>query len=209
MSLEQVTLVPTSNIQMLGVPLGVDGFVAGFVEGKMLAGTVNVMAKLAEFEDPQAAMYLLRLSYGIVRANHFMRTTPLSQWNEVATKFDACVRETVAQILGTTFPGDSYAQACVSTKIGGLGVRRTVDHADGAFTASWHESMQTSREQWTVPVSCAPQYQPQSIASAGVDRSAFSDLISRASARDSQRLRRLDVPHANAWISALPSAVER
>ena len=52
---------------MLGVPLGVDGFVADFVEGKMLAGTVNVMAKLAEFEDPQAAMYLLRLSYGIVR----------------------------------------------------------------------------------------------------------------------------------------------
>src|SRR3954454_19862915 len=114
---------------MLGGALGCDDFVSGYVEGKLLSGTVKVMAKWAEFEDPQAAMYLLRLSYGIVRANHFMRTTPLPQWEQVASKFDACVRETVAQILGTTFPGDSYAQACVSTKIGGLGVRRTVDHA--------------------------------------------------------------------------------
>ena len=204
--LEQVASVPTSNIQMLGVPLGADAFVANYVEGKMLDGTVKVMAKLAEFEDPQAAMYLLRLY--IVRANHFMRTTPLVQWDQVASKFDACVRDTVAQILGTNFPGDSYAQACVSTKIGGLGVRRTVDHAVGAFTASWHESMQTSREQWTVPVSCAPQYRPQSVASAEVDRAAFSSLISRSAVRDAQRLRRLDVPHANAWISALPSAVD-
>jgi hypothetical protein len=36
------------------------------------------MAKLAEFEDPQAAMYLLRVSYGIVRANHFMHHSSVS-----------------------------------------------------------------------------------------------------------------------------------
>ena len=44
------------------------------------------------------------------------------------------------------------------------------------------------------------------------DRAAFDVLISRSSIRDAQRLaqrlRRLDVPHANAWISALPSAVD-
>jgi len=145
--LEQVALVPTTNIQMLGVPLGDDDFVAGYVEGKMLSSTVKVMAKLAEFEDPQAAMYLLRISYGIVRANHFMRTTPLPQWSQVAVKFDECVRETVAQILGTTFPGESYAQACVSTKIGGLGVRRVTEHASGAFSASWHDAVKTSGKQ--------------------------------------------------------------
>ena len=32
-------------------------------------------------------------------------------------------------------------------------------------------------------------------------------LISRAGKRDVQRLRRLDVDHANPWISALPSTV--
>ena len=68
--------------------------------------------------------------------------------------------------------------------------------------------MQTAGEQWTAPVSCPPQFRPQSVASSAVDRAAFDGLISRSSLRDAQRLRRLDVPHANAWISALPSAVD-
>jgi hypothetical protein len=80
--LDLVELVPTSRIQMLGVPLGSDEFVAQFVEGKLLKTTAHVMSKLMEFDDAQAAMYLLRISYGIVRANHFMRTTPLPQWSQ-------------------------------------------------------------------------------------------------------------------------------
>ena len=110
----QVTLVPTSEIQMLGVPLGK---VPKYVEDRLIASTTKVMAKLVEFDDSQAAMYLLRLSYGIVRANHFMRTTPMAE------KFDRCVRDAVAQIIGTTFPGESYTQSCMSTKVGGLGSR--------------------------------------------------------------------------------------
>jgi len=46
------------------------------------------------------------------------------------------------------------------------------------------------------------------LASANVDGTALSGLISRASARDAQRLRRSDVIHANAWISALPSSAD-
>jgi len=180
---------------MLGVPLGSSDFVSN-------------MFKLVEFDDSQAAMYLLRLSYGIVRANHFMRTTPLSQWADVANKFDLCIRDSVAQILGTTFPGDSYIQACVSTKIGGLGIRRVVDHANGAFSASWHESVRTAMEKWDVPPACGAEYVPQKIASAATDSAALDQLISRASARDTQRLSRNDIIHANAWISALPSSMD-
>ena len=51
-------------------------------------------------------------------------------------------------------------------------------------------------------------HQPQSVVSASVDRTALDGLISRAGKRDAQRLRRLDVPHANAWVSALPAAVD-
>src|SRR6476660_8242665 len=117
-------------------------------------------------------------SYGIVRANHFMRTTPLPQWEEVAAKFDLCIRDAVVQILGTTFLGDSYIQACVSTKIGGLGIGRVVDHANGAFAASWHESVRVARETWDVPALCAGEYVPQMIASANIDNAALDELIS-------------------------------
>jgi hypothetical protein len=76
----QVKLVPHSEIQMLGVPLGNVAFVSEFVERKLLGRLQETVAKLVEFEDTQAASYLLRVSYSIVRAVHFMRTTPLHQW---------------------------------------------------------------------------------------------------------------------------------
>ena len=39
---------------MLGVPLGSGDFVSRYVKGKLLDGTIKVMAKLAEFEDLQS-----------------------------------------------------------------------------------------------------------------------------------------------------------
>ena len=95
----QVALVPTNEIQMLGVPLGSDDMVSQHVQSKLMTTATKVMAKLVEFDDSQAAMYLLRLSYGIVRANHFMR----AQWKEIAAKFDECVRDAVVQILALLY----------------------------------------------------------------------------------------------------------
>ena len=80
----QVKLVPHSQIQMLGVPLGADVFVSEFVEAKLLGRLANTVERLVEFEDTQSATYLLRVSFSIVRAVHFMRTTPLAQWKEQA-----------------------------------------------------------------------------------------------------------------------------
>ena len=77
-----------------------------------------------------------------------------------------------------------------------------------AFTASWHESAHTSREEWLLPSSCGSKGVSQHAASAIVDRCALDGLVSRAGRRDAQRLRRLDVAHANAWSSALPSSVD-
>ena len=77
---DQVKLVPTSEIQMLGVPLGNDAFTSAFVEKKLFSRLNTTVGQLVEFEDTQSALFLLRVSYSIVRAVHFMRTTPLRQW---------------------------------------------------------------------------------------------------------------------------------
>jgi len=122
------------EVQILGVPLGSQEFTESFVKRDLLDVAEGVMSKLIDFEDTQAAIFLLRLSFGIVRATHFMRTTPLSLWSKQAGEFDEKVSQTVFQCLGLK-PTD--AQASVSTTIGGLGVRRILDHANGAFTASW------------------------------------------------------------------------
>ena len=99
--IEGVTLVPTSEICILGVPLGSASFSASFVEGKLFSRVQKAMERLRELDDSQSAMFLLRISYGIVRATHFMRTTSLGEWKNQAERFDREVRRLAEDILGS------------------------------------------------------------------------------------------------------------
>ena len=47
-----------------------------------------MIERLADFDDIQSAFFLLRISFSIVRATHFMRTTLLAQWKKQAEIFD-------------------------------------------------------------------------------------------------------------------------
>jgi hypothetical protein len=139
-----------------------------------------------------------------------MRTTPLSLWTKQAEEFDKKVCHTVFHCLGLKPTPEAYDQASVSTTIGGLGVRRILDHAKGAFNASWHESQGITNETWTKlsDKDCSEVYLPQHKASSKTDTSIMTKLKSSASRRDLQRLNRLDSPHANAWLSARPSHMD-
>ena len=78
---------------MLGVPLGSDDKSAVFVEKKLLHELSVMVNRLADFDDIQSAFFLLRTSFSIVRATHFMRTTPLGRWEKPANKFDQQIGE--------------------------------------------------------------------------------------------------------------------
>ena len=97
---DQVKLVPHDHIEMLGAPLGSVKFNSEFVEKKLMKRLSRTVTALSEFEDSQAAFYLLRVSYSIVRAVHFMRTTPLEHWRDHAKSFDKLMRKAVETILG-------------------------------------------------------------------------------------------------------------
>src|SRR3954468_8432103 len=71
----QIAWVPTAEIQMLGVPLGSDEKAAAYVEGKLFGKLTTMVNRLTDFDDVQAAFFLLRVSFTIVRATRFMRTT--------------------------------------------------------------------------------------------------------------------------------------
>ena len=143
---DQVKLVPHDHIEMLGVPLGSVKFNSEFVEKKLMKRLSRTVTALSEFEDSQAAFYLLRVSYSIVRAVHFMRTTPLEHWRDHAKSFDKLMRKAVETILGTPLPEHSYKQSCLTPKLGGMGMRKVEQHANVAFHASWHEARLTSKE---------------------------------------------------------------
>ena len=129
---------------MLCVPLGDDVFNSQFVEGKLLGRLHDTVSKLVEFEDTQAATYLLRVSFSIVRAVHFMRTTPLNQWQQQATKFDSMIRKAIESILCSPMDDLTFSQACLTPRLGGLDLRTVSEHANFAYHASWHEAQKTA-----------------------------------------------------------------
>ena len=201
----QVKVVPFSEIQMLGVPLGSDEFVSKFVRQKLLGRLQETFDQLAAFEDAQAAFYLLRVSFSIVRAVHFMRTTPLRQWKAEAVEFDNRLRVAAEAILGFPMSNETYAQAALTPSLGGMGLRKTEEHAPGAFSASFHESMSTAREDWQRPPE-VEEYHEQKEASFKFDQAVLAHLISIApNDREAQRLHRVSQPHAGAWVTAVPS----
>ena len=95
-------------------------------------------------------------------------------------------------------------QACLSPKLGGLGLRRVAEHADMAYHASWHESQRTAKEVWVPPPGMPVKLRPQSHASFEFDEKVHASLVKSAPTdRDAQRLRRCAQPHANGFITAV------
>ena len=202
----QVRLVPHSEIQMLGVPLVSGAFVSKCVEADLIGRLHETVGKLVEFEDSQAASYLLRVSYSIVRAVFFMRTTPLHQWQEQGEKFDVMVRAAAEKIIGASMSDRTFAQAALTPKLGGLGLRRSVEHAGFAYSASWHESKKQAGEDWTRPDVVSVAHVPQKEASFEFDELMHKHLVDTApDDREKQRLLRVAQPHAGSFVTAVPS----
>ena len=132
-----------------------------------------------------------------------MRSTPLGQWKQQAARFDDTIRASAESILGAPFTDHCYRQACLTPRLGGLGLRRTVDHADIAFSASWHEAQVESEEKWQRR-EASLEYQTQKWGSYMKDKEIMAALAVEApNQRERQRLRRVQCEHAGAWVTAI------
>ena len=101
---------------------------------------------------------------------------------------------------------ETYAQATLTPKLGGLGLRRSAEHANLAFHASWHESQRTAKEVWVPPCGMSEKYLSQSVASFSFDEKLHKYLVCHApNDREAQRLRRCAQPHSAGFITAVPS----
>ena len=108
-------------------------------------------------------------------------------------------------ILGWPIPDQIWKQVCLTPRLGGLGLRKVADHAEIAFSASWHEAKGTCRENW-----CAREDTQwslsQKLGSYKKDEEILKKLIEEApNPRERQRLTRLKCEHSGAWVCAVPS----
>jgi len=98
----------------------------------------------------------------------------------------------------------TFAQAALTPKLGGLGLRKSVEHADLAYSASWHESKKQASEDWVRPLQVGEEHVPQQVASYRFDEQMH--LVDTApDDREKQRLLRVAQPHAGAFVTAVPS----
>ena len=126
-----------------------------------------------------------------------MRTTPLQKWKDQAESFDKGIWDAAQNILGLAMSAQSWKQACLTPRLGGIGLRRIVDHADIAFTASWWESRSTSRENWPTREDVKSCVGSQKQGSFEKDEEILKTLIEQApDQRDRQRLNRFKCEHA-------------
>ena len=95
---------------------------------------------------------------------------PLFNGRSEAVKFDSMMRRAIESILASPMSNETYAQACLTPRLGGLGLRKVEDHAALAFHASWHEAQKTAKEVWARPVDQPEKYVSQKEASFDFDQ---------------------------------------
>ena len=208
-----ITLVPTDEIQILGVPIGSTAAILAHVRKKLNDGkTGKILAQLCDFDSPQVASFLLRTSYCSVKATHFQRGVPPEEWAPEAALFDLRVRDAAETIHGFPITNNQWSQASTSTSMGGLSLRSCEEHALGAYAASWNEAKKTVGEEgqtWDIPRSIVgvPRRNQKS-ASHAKDVTKIDHLLSIYDEASKANLKWRQEPHANTWVSAVPSYVD-
>ena len=137
---------------------------SGFVEKKLLGrllDTVNRLVNLKTLKQPP--IYCELASALCVQ---FISCAPrLDQWQEQASKFDGMIRATTEKILDFPMDDPTFAQASLTPRLGGLGLRKVIEHANLAYHASWYEAQKVAKEKWTPPANLPAEYLSQQDAS--------------------------------------------
>ncbi len=92
--------------------------------------------KLAELDDAQSELLLLRQCASTCRISHLLRTVPLSKAPEAFDAFDASVLSVLSRIAQVPLTAYAQTQAALPLKHGGCGLRKCADIALPALLGS-------------------------------------------------------------------------
>ena len=111
----------TSPKKVLGTPFGTQEAVRKFLAKRRAAHHV-LLQKLALLPDPQAATALLRHCLGAQKTNHLQRVLWSPEVHEFISETEEDIRATLDSVLGTCLSDSTWAQCCLPTRYGGLGL---------------------------------------------------------------------------------------
>eukprot|EP00438_Fugacium_kawagutii_P017492 Skav211850 [mRNA] locus=scaffold1622:6900:9179:+ [translate_table: standard] len=123
------------NFEFLGAAVGDASFVASHTASRV-DKTTALLEAIAEFEDPQVALRLLRACAGHSRLLHSMRCNPPLPQHPALEHFDSLVRDCFSSFTGLHLDQSQWLQATRGLAHAGLGLRATSIDAPAAYLAS-------------------------------------------------------------------------
>ncbi|XP_037034226.1 uncharacterized protein LOC119073006 [Bradysia coprophila] len=123
------------DIELLGSPLTISG-IRSAIQRKLnkLRTMVGRMEKL----NSHHSYCLLRSSLSIPQLNYLLRTTPC--WNALTEleEYDRTLKAAMERIVNCRFAGNSWDEATLPVKLGGLGLRNATNLCYSSFLGSVH-----------------------------------------------------------------------
>ena len=180
--------------------------------------------KLPLLDDPQLSLGITRNCLAAPKLTYSLRTQPPSQPVAASLQvFDDLLRDALSVIVGSPVPDLAWSQSSLPIKDGGLGVRRARDQHIPAFLGSSCQSAHLVSFFTECDITDTPEFlrasndfreQSGSVNTPGFTQEAFQEKLDKATynaffsslpdSREQARLQSLSLPHAGAWLTAVP-----
>jgi hypothetical protein len=127
---------PVEEASLLGAPLHIKGVDAALSSKcDQLQDVTQKLLKLSAHES----FFLLKSCFAIPRLQYLLRTAPCSA-SPMTEHLDGVIRGVVSSLANVKFNEESWAQASLPVRWGGVGVRSTTVLAPSAFLASMNSA---------------------------------------------------------------------
>ncbi len=127
--------IDSGGFTLLGAAIGSVEFCTAHSNARR-AKAETLFDRLAELENPQVAYLLIRHCASFCRITYSTRVTPPNRHGPALQEFDSSVKRAFSASTGVILDSESWERAQLSTRLGGLGLRRSSRHADCAYVSS-------------------------------------------------------------------------
>ena len=137
-----ITEVPIGELTLLGSPLGDNG-----LEPALDAASSKVQTFCSRLEslDAHTALFFLVHYASAPRLSYVLRTAPMYKCSGTLRRIDDMVRRALVSTTNVNIEGQSWTQASLPARFGGLGVRAISSLALPCFVASLKSSLPLAR----------------------------------------------------------------
>ena len=218
----------SDGYDLLGAPVGDISFSRKVIDDRILK-IAEIFDRLPDLNDCHVSFSLLRYCFSLPKFSYCLRTCDPSHLLPSYRHFDSLQYSTLSLLIGQPIGDDARIQACLPLKLGGVGLRSAESHCSAAFIASVAHSrpildtisplplpsrsldpsfhlLQTATGNPTFSsLDLLPADFTQNSLSKLVDSHSLSSLLASADLRDCARLHSLNLPHAGAFLDAIPS----